>query len=273
MKVSGSVLICLVIILSTVCGVHAEPIIGSGANTVQRNSFMFEGHFGYTSYTARYYLSQQQWIGFGEGESNTAMLILPQLHYGIFDFLSIRLSVPLIMNKVDYGTALSSSGIGDVYFDFKHRLYRGENGLPHVSWRAGGRFPTGSKDADVPLGDGSMDFLAEFLVTEEIPWCALHANIGYWYNGTVDSIDIDDQIFYAAAVEYPFGFQSALMIELNGFVSRSGEDQFYLLEVCPGMSNKTIQNLVLEASVKIPLKARGGLRYDFSPFVGCRYYF
>jgi hypothetical protein len=272
MKQLHAVLGICALIAGFICAVNAEPIIGSGTPTLNRNGIALEAHFGYTSYTARYYLSQEEWLGFGEGESNIVMLLFPQIHYGAFDFLNLRLSVPLSIHKATNGTEVSSSGIGDICFDFKHRLYRGEKLLPQLSWRAGGRFPTGDKDADLPLGDGSMDFMAELIVTEVLPWFAVHANIGYWYNGKVDGIDIDDEFFYTAGAEYPFGFQSAMIVELNGFISGSDENQFYLVEVCPGISNSTIRNLVLEASVKIPLKARGNLRYDFSPFVGFIYH-
>jgi hypothetical protein len=273
MKRLHAVLGICALIAGLICAANAEPIIGSGANTLSRNGIALEAHFGYTSYTARYYIPGEEWLAFGEGESNTEMLFLPQLRYGPFDFLSLRLSIPLIMHKIVNGTEESSTGVGDVCFDFKHLLYRGGKGLPQVSWRAGARFPTGDKDADIPLGDGSMDFMGELLVTEDLPWLSAHANIGYWYNGEVEGVDIDDQIFYTGAVEYPFGFQSSLVAELNGFVSGSGENQFYLLEVCPGITNRTIEKLVIEASVRIPLTARGGLRYDFSPFVGFMYLF
>lgn len=273
MKFFCSVLVCSGIILSMFSGLNGEPIIGSSALTLSKGSFVIESHFGYTGYNAQYYLAQEEWIGFDEGESNTVMLLLPQFHYGVFDFLNVRFSLPLVMHKVDFGTELSSSGIGDLFFDFKHCVYSGGQGMPSVSWRGGGRFPTGDKEADVPLGDGSMDFLAELLITEALPWFTLHANLGYWYNGEVDNVDLDDQITYTAGVEYPFGFQSALLVETSGFVAGSGETQYYLWEVCPGISSNAIRHLALEASVKIPIKARGGLRYGFSPFVGFLYHF
>ena len=109
MKGLSTVLFCIGVIFLSLSFLQADPIIGCGANTLKQMSFMFEGHFGYTSYNARYHIPGEEWIAFGNDESNTVMLILPQLHYGILDFLNIRLSVPFVMNRVDYGTSISSS--------------------------------------------------------------------------------------------------------------------------------------------------------------------
>lgn len=264
-------LFSLVFIIS--CSVYAAPIVGSSANTLKSRSFMFEGHFFYHGYTARYYIDGEEWISFPPDHSYVVMGLLPQLYYGVFDFLTVRLTSPVSMNNRNYGTSEKSKGFGDIVIDFKHRIIKGLGFIPTISYFGGIRLPTGDKETEPPLGDGSTDGVFGLLVTEKVPVLTTHLNLGYWYNGKVEGYDIPDVFFYNIAVEFPLPLQSAVVGELNCSTSGSGIDQKYLYEFCPGVTNKSFPGLVLEASVKIPFKARGGLRYDFSPFVGFMYFF
>jgi len=263
-------LVFVLLITSYVCG---GPIIGSSANTIKSKSFMFESHISYTPYSARYYTDGEEWIGFSEDESNVVIGFLPQLYYGVFDFLTIRLTAPVNMHKIDYGVSEKSTGIGDIIIDFKHRLLNGKLFIPTVSWFGGIRLPTGNKKASPALGDGSTDAVVGILVTEHILKLSSHSKVGYWLNGKVDDVDIPNMFFYNEALEYGLPLKFAFVTELNGFISGSGNEQRYCMEFCPGINNKLFPNLVLEASVKIPIWARLGLRYDYSPFVGFMYLF
>lgn len=265
--------IFLFLIFAFITSVYGSPIIGSSANTIKGKSFMFEGHFFYNSYTKRYDFNNEEWIQFPTGHSYVSMGFLSQIYYGIFDYLTIRLSLPVLMKNRDYGTSQKSTGIGDVYFDFKHRIVEGRDFIPTISWCGGARFPTGDKDTDPQLGDGSIDGLIGLLVTEELVFLKSHISCGYWYNGKVDGNDIPDMFFYNATLEYPLPAQFAMVGEANGNVVGSGVDQKYVFELCPGLTNKSITGLILEASVKIPIKTRSELRYDYSPFVGLMYFF
>lgn len=253
-----------------------SPIIGYDASTISQKSFVYEGHFFYTDYTYRYDYSGEEWIEFPSDHSNTQMGLLSEIHYGILDYVTVRLTVPLIYHTIDYGTKRKSTGLGDVNFDVKYRLFDGSDKIPIISFMGGMRFPTGDSKADLPLGDGSLDGFGGVLIRKELGSFTSHLNGGYWYNGESEGGDeIEDILFYDVTVEYEFARPLAVVAELNGYYTITGDESEYdyLMEFCPGVINRSFERLVLEASVKIPLSSRTVLGYDFSPFVGASYYF
>lgn len=253
-----------------------SPIIGYDASTITQKSFVLEGHFFYNNYTYRYDYSGEEWIEFPSDHSNTQMGLLSEIHYGILDYLTARLTVPLIYHTIDYGTERKSTGLGDLNFDVKYRLFDGSNKIPIISFMGGMRFPTGDSKADVPLGDGSFDAVGGVLITKKLASWTSHLNGGYWYNGEIeDGYDIEDIMFYDVALEYDLPMKSTVIVELNGYYTMTGDetDYNYLMELCPGFINRHFGKVVFEASVKIPLSSREVLGYDFSPFVGMIYNF
>jgi hypothetical protein len=250
-----------------------DPIIGMSTNTLRKNGFMLEGHFFYSDFTKRYDFSSEEYVPFPSDHKYTIIGFLPEGYYGILDVLTLHLAVPVTMHERDYGTSEKATGLGDVYADLKYRLLEGGYLTPMISFFAGGRFPTGDKDKIPPLGDGSMDFVGGLLLSEYLPMVATHLGIGFWYNGSVDDVDIPDILFYNGTIEYPFFPQFTVLCEADGFISVSGDEQTHSLEICPGVRNSTFPGLDIEVSLKVPLKTRMALRYDFYPFVGCAYTF
>lgn len=273
MKNGMVVAFCILFPIIMIVSLYGDPIIGTSTNTLRKNGFMLEGHFFYDNFTKRYDFQNEEYVPFQSDQKYTIIGFLPEAYYGILDVLTFHLVVPVSMHDRDYGTSEKTTGIGDVYCDIKYRLIEGKDFTPMISCYAGARFPTGGKDKDPPLGDGSMDFLAGVLLTEPLVMFTTHFGIGFWYNGTVDDVDIPDMFFYNGAIEYPISEQFAVLCEADGFISGSGNEQTHALEICPGLTNSTFPGLNIEVSVKIPLKTRIPLRYDFSPFVGCTYSF
>ena len=273
MNLRAKILVFLYLFFFVTSSLLGSPIVGSSAKTLKSRNFMFEGHFSYYSYTSRYDVGSEEWIDFPSEDSYVVIGFLPQFYYGILDYLTVRLTLPVSMKNRDYGTSQKSTGIGDIIFDLKHRLIEGGGGIPIVSWYAGIRLPTGDKETDPQLGDGSIDGVIGILLTEEVSPITAHLKTGYWYNGKVDENDIADKFYYNGAVEYSLPYQCALVGELDGFITGTGLEQKYQLAIAPGITNKSFHGLVLEASVIIPLATRGGLLYSYSPYIGFMYSF
>jgi hypothetical protein len=253
-----------------------SPIIGYDANTMPQKHFMYEAHFFYLDYTYRYDYSGEEWIEFPSYHSNVKFGILSEIHYGIFDFVTARLTAPLIFRTIDYGTKETSTGVGDLIVDVKYRIFEGSDALPIISFMGGVRLPTGDSESEVPLGDGSFDVAGGVLIMKKLGSFASHLNGGYWYNGKSESGEqIEDIVFYDVALEYEIAQPLTAIAELNGYYTITGDESEYnyLMEFCPGIINKSFKKLVLEGSVKIPLSSRAVLGYDFTPFIGLKYFF
>lgn len=209
---------------------------------------------------------KEDWVDLPSGHSYEKALLLPRFYYGIADFLTIRLTLPVIAQNIKTsGSKESSTGIGDLVIDPKIRLVKGSKSIPKISGFTGIRLPTGNDAASPPLGDGSIDFLMGILVTHKIKSLTGHATLGYWLNEK----DQPNQTFYNLAVEYPLLPDLGAVCELNG--SMTGEGLFkgdkHILELCPGLQYSGLQGLKIGVAIKLPVLAKGGYRYHLAPFV------
>ncbi|MCK4352670.1 transporter [candidate division WOR-3 bacterium] len=237
---------------------NASPIVGSSANTLPEGKFMFEAHIMYMNFTESY---SNDWIRFAGDSSFNVVLLLPQFYYGIRDFLTVRLTIPITINNQNFGVKKKSQGLGDIVLDTKYNFYK----EPKISGFLGLRFPTGDKNAEISLGDGSTDMVGGVLITKRVAPIAYHIKLGYWLNGK----GFDDKIFYNLTLEKPIFNKWAIVGELDG--SRQGDK--YILQFCPGIQYKGITGLTLEASFEIPVTAKGGFKYQYAPFIGLIYIF
>ncbi len=251
---------------------EASPLIGASANTLPRGKFMMDGLLWYMDFAESYDYNKGEWVDFQSGESFTKALFLPRFYYGIADFLTIRLTLPVIIQSKKFGEPrISSKGIGDLVIDPKVCLVKGSRRVPKISGFTGIRLPTGNDAASPPLGDGSTDFLIGILVTHKIKPFTGHATLGYWLNGK----DQPNQTFYNLTFEYPFLSDLGAVCELNG--SMTGESLFkgdkHILELCPGLQYSGFQGFKIGAAIKLPVLAKGGYRYNLAPFVKIVYLF
>lgn len=245
---------------------EASPLIGASANTLPGSKFMVDGLLWYMDFAQSYNEEKEDWVDLPSGDSYEKALLLSRFYYGIADFLTIRLTLPVIAQNIKTsGSKESSTGIGDLAIDPKICLVKGSKSIPKISGFTGIRLPTGDETASPPLGDGSTDFLMGILVTHKIKPFTAHATLGYWLNGK----NLADQTFYNLTVEYPLFRDLGAVCELNG--SMTGEGLFkgdkHILELCPGLQYSGFQGLKIGAAIKLPVLAKSGYRYHLAPFV------
>ncbi len=87
---------------------------------------------------------------------------MPRLLYGVTDWLTVRVAIPLedrFRDFPDEGGQASGTGLGDIVVDPKILMYKGKTGSPSVALLAGVRLPTGDTESDIPLSDGSTDYV------------------------------------------------------------------------------------------------------------------
>ncbi len=148
--------------LSAVLGVAAtalgSPIVGTSANTLPKGKFMLDTWWTWQEYTRMYeynlhYGGDAGWIDLADNITYTSASFVPRLLYGVTDWLTLRVAIPVEDRFKDFPDdegQSSSTGLGDIVFDPKIRMYKGESGYPVVSLLAGVRLPTGDTKSDIP---------------------------------------------------------------------------------------------------------------------------
>jgi len=268
----------------------ATPIIGTRAPTLVRQGIMSKLHIMYMNFT--HYWANEEWIEFGEDSSYTAILSLAEVHYGFEKPLTVRAIFPVAYQQQDFGESESSVGIGDIIVDLKYNIYDPSKKLgyagilyPTFSALVGARFPAGG-DTLFPirkwLGMGSTDLKIGGLIRLGNGIGAFNLGLSYWFNGLLGD-DTDDETFYNVGIETPYIFNKlSVILELDG---SKEEGENYILQFCPGLQyriqygrgerlrRRVEHEVLIEASFPIPIKAEGGFKYSFAPFMGVSWYF
>jgi hypothetical protein len=195
--------------------------------------------------------------------------MVPRLYYGLVDWLTVRLAVPLEDRFMDFPESSgegSSTGLGDVVLDPKLQVFRGASGYPRVAILAGVRFPTGDTEGDLPLSDGSTDYLGGAVVTHDIGGIKAHVCATYWFNGEDENgSNLKDYWITSATVESPVSRHWTLLWELKGYIGET-PSEFYRLYACPGVSWDSGDRLTVGVSALVSIASTGrlgGARYDY----------
>ncbi len=260
------ILLFPLVVLCTAVETWSSPIVGSSANTLPKGKFMFEGHTLLINFSSIYDENISEWTDLPDDSTFNIYLFLPQFYYGISDWLTVRLTVPVKLQNQKFDVSKESKGISDIVLDTKCRFVKGAI----ISGFTGIRFPTGNTEADIPLGDGSTDFVGGLLLTKRVMSVIGNITLGYWLNGKSNSgTQLDNTVFYNITAENPMFNKWAFVLELDG----SKEGDKYIFQLCPGVYNKSFKGLTLEAALEIPVLAKHGLKYKFAPWVGLIYIF
>jgi hypothetical protein len=284
MKQVSALALCLVL-----CGAPhalASPVVGTSANTLPQGEFMIDLWSTWQSYDREYADNlhgdgNPGWEDLPGDITYTSASFVPRLLYGVTDWLTLRVSLPLEDRFRDFPDAegqATSTGLGDVIVDPKILLYAPESGATKVSLLAGVRFPTGDTTSDVPLSDGSTDFGVGFAWTQKMGDVTGHVCSFYWVNGeSEDGIDVRNQSTTTLTIEDPLNADWSLLWEARAWL---GEDatKFYRIAACPGVSWNASQRLNVGFSGVISVAAKGCpliTRYDssWSPYLRAYYRF
>lgn len=112
----------------------------------------------------------------------------------------INLIVPVA--KKSFGE-LNSGGVGDIMVMARYGLFQGSILPVRAALGLGGNLPTGDKDANPALGDGSTDLgFGVSLITANIPFLTGHLRGAYWLNGKNGDVKYGNMLEYVAVMDF-----------------------------------------------------------------------
>jgi hypothetical protein len=287
------------VLLTTVCTALGAPIVGTSAGTLPQGKFMLDVWAVWQDFSKdyRYDLSDASgqyagWEDLSDAKAYTSASFVPRLYYGATDWLTVRLAVPLEDRFRDFptdeGGQAMSTGLGDMVFDPKMLVYKGESGYPLVSLLAGVRFPTGDTESEIPLSDGSTDFCGGLAATHKAGDLTVHISSVYWLNGegymSVDGErrrgDLPDQTTTTLTIEDALSANWSLEWEARATVC-TDPDRYYRVYACPGLAwtdggklTVGMSGLVSVAGKGCPLLGRSGtLDFNVAPYLRVYYRF
>jgi len=238
MKHGANVLVLLVLLAAS-SGVQSAPIVGASANTIPEGTFMVDGWFLVRDFTWAYENSSESWTTLPGNTSETATTFMPRLYYGLNDWLTLRLGVPIedrYRDRPEYDDSRSSTGFGDLIFDPKIRVYESEDGDTRAALLMGVRVPTGDTEADIALSDGSTDVMIGAVATHNSGGASGHVCVTHWLNGENEwGFDVPDLWVGTLTLEVPIDESWKLLWEAKGYAG--SEDATYRrIYACPGIS-------------------------------------
>ncbi len=265
-------------VLFAAAAAFAAPIVGASANTLPEGKFMIDGWFMWRDYTWMYEDSSETWLTLSSERTMTAGTVMPRICYGLTDWLSLRAGMSIedrYIDLEDLDDSRSSTGVGDFVFDPKLRVYEGEEGYPRVALLMGVRIPTGDTEAEVPLSDGSMDYLAGAAVTHKSGNVTASACLTYWLNGEgQDGVDVKDVWVGSLSLETPLDDSWSMLWEAKGYVG-SEDSNYRRLYACPGISwsgeHATVGLSAMISAYRKGDPAISSYDFDWAPYV--RYYY
>ena len=142
----------------------------------------------------------------GSSSSDDSGLIVPTtITMGLGTFMEVYGSYPNLLFNDDEG----SSGRGFANVGFKFRVY----GKRSDSFRLAVDLQGRQSISDDPDFDGLTDYVSRFIATIRLDTFAVHANAGYAFNESPNTVDYDDQILFGSGVEYSFTSRLRLIAE------------------------------------------------------------
>lgn len=264
----------------------ASPIVGTSANTLPQGKFMIDLWAAYQSYDREYSYDlhgegDEGWIDLPDNVTSTTASFVPRLLYGVTDWLTLRIAVPLEDRYKDFPDAEGqdmSTGLGDVIFDPKVLMYESPSGSTKASFLCGVRFPTGDTESEVPLSDGSTDFVAGIALSQKAGDVGVHLCSVYWVNGEAESgVDVRDQSITTLTLEDPLTEDWSLLWEAKATLGQD-PSKFYRVSACPGVSWNASERFTIGLSALLSVAAKGCpaiTTYDSSwaPFLRVYYRF
>lgn len=276
---------CLALAAALLLSVEAAlavPVVGVSANTLPSGAFMIDTWASWKSYTRSYIDDETGWGDLPSDYSITSATVSPRLYYGVTDWLTVRLTVPLEDRARDFpdnGGSDSNTGLGDIVVDPKIQVYKGETGYPRVALLTGIRFPTGETDGidsegTLALSDGSTDYVFGGVVTHKVENVTGHACVTYWLNGENEAgNDVSDIWIASLSIEDQILDDWTLLWEAKAYYGDEPSD-YYRVYACPGVAWSNGGRFTIGLSGMVQLASEGGqLDYDWAPYLRAYYCF
>jgi hypothetical protein len=275
----------MALVLAAFQAACAVTLVGTSANTVPEGEFMLDTWFMWRDYAVEYEQGLQDgnttgWVDLPASETRTHGTIAPRLLYGVTDWLTVRIGIPLEDRYVDLlgdGSG-SATGPGDLVIDPKIQIYREKSGYPRAALLAGVRLPTGDSSGSLSLSDGSTDLVGGAAVTHKMGDVGAHVCVVYWLNGeNAAGVDTPDLWVGSATIDNPIDENWSLLWEAKAYIGseNAGYRRAY---VCPGIA-WTGGHLTVGMSGFIPVYRKGVVNasnrfdFDWAPYVRVYYRF
>jgi hypothetical protein len=284
MRVAIVVLFVISLLTGTVQFSSASPLVNTSANTLPQGAFMIDVWTIWKDYTQSYtedlYTEGDDgWLDLPNGSSLVAASFVPRVYYGVTDFFTLRLAVPIEYRYRDFSdeSAQSNTALGDIVIDPKIMIYKGETGYPRVSLLTGVRIGTGDVDGTPTCSDGSTDFVVGGVITHPVGSAMGHAYGTYWFNGENSAGNETKNLWVGgASLEAYVSDQWSLLWEMKGY---AGEEpsEYYRLYACPGICYNG-ERLTWGVSAIISMMQHGGggvsyVDYRWAPYFKVYYRF
>ena len=271
-------LLPVVVVLAAAPGAHALPIVGASANTLPAGTVMLDMWGTWQDLTLKYKSTGDSpgWCGLGSGDRVTSGSLVPRIYYGVTDWLTLRVAVPLEDRYAEFvnddGGGESESGLGDIVIDPKIQVLGRDGGYPRVAALVGVRLPTGeTSNADsrlAPLSDGSTGYMLGAVATHRVGPITAHACVTHWLNGR----DSPDLWVALASVETPLDESWKLLWEYKGVFS-SESKAFYRTYACPGIAWDGERTTIGFSALVSAARKGGSYDFDWAPYLRIYYRF
>jgi len=279
-------MLALCALLSIAPAAIGSPIVGTSANTLPQGKFMLDVWATWQEYSRVYeynlhYDGDAGWIDLADNITSTSASFVPRLLYGVTDWLTLRVAVPLedrFKDFPDNDGQSASTGLGDIVFDPKVRMYKGESGFPVVSLLVGVRVPTGDTKSDIPLSDGSTDYSVGLAATHKAGDLTAHVCSVYWLNGESESgVNQKDQYVTTVTLEDALNENWSLEWEARATLGQTPAN-YYRVYACPGISWTDGGKLTVGFSTLVSVAAKGcpaisTYDFDLAPYLRVYYRF
>ena len=147
-------------------------------------------------------------IDTGSSLSGDSSLIIPTtITMGLGTFMETYGSYPNLLFNGDE----DSSGRGFASAGFKFRVHGKRSDNFRLAVNLQGRRSV----SDDPGFDGLTDYISQFIATIKRDTFAIHANAGYAFNDSPDSVSYDDQILVGGGIEYSLATRLRLITEFS----------------------------------------------------------
>ena len=138
---------------------------------------------------------------------NSSTIVPTTITMGLGTFMEVYGSYPNLLFNDDE----NSSGRGFANVGFKFRVHGKRSDSFRLALDLQGR----QSISDDPDFDGLTDYVSRFIATLKRDTFAVHANVGYAFNESPDTVDYDDQILFGGGVEYSLATRLRLIAEFS----------------------------------------------------------
>lgn len=278
-------LLLATLLIVALCTPAQAQVLWRSAKTLSQGQAIVMASWYLMDYTKSYDWASEEWKDFPDGKESSCWGFETMFGYGVTDRLEVHLHVPILFksSKNVGADEISASGIGDIYLKGRYALVPWTKNHFGLTFTGNLRFPTGDEEADIALGDGTVDLgLGAIYSSAWMNDFRGHVKLGYWLNGeNEDEVNVGNELKLILKLDRNFtpkvmGFLSYTYYSQTkketaaGIVPNSQKIRHY---ASLGGVWKPKAGMFVRPKVIIPVGGEGGTLFDFKPMVDFWYVF